>query len=156
MSGTEAVVRVSRVAHHILKTSGGPMSTMKLQKLCYFAQGWSLAWTDAPLFIEDFQAWKNGPVCYELFDLHRGRYSITDSGIEPTGPELGDWQLSDLESAIEPYLPLTGAQLSTLTHESGTPWAEARAGVPLGARSQVEITKESMRTFFQALMAVAD
>lgn len=40
----------------------GQMSTMKLQKLCYYAQAWSLVWDDAPLFEEDFQAWANGPV----------------------------------------------------------------------------------------------
>lgn len=26
---------------------------MKLQKLCYYAQAWSLVWDDAPLFAED-------------------------------------------------------------------------------------------------------
>ena len=40
----------------------GQMSTMKLQKLCYYAQVWSLVWDDYPLFDEDFEAWANGPV----------------------------------------------------------------------------------------------
>ncbi|CAB0792258.1 hypothetical protein FRC0191_00745 [Corynebacterium diphtheriae] len=29
---------------------------MKLYKLCYFSQGWHLAWTGRPLFNEELQA----------------------------------------------------------------------------------------------------
>ena len=32
------------------------MSTMKLQKLCYYAQAWALVWDDTPLFDEEFYA----------------------------------------------------------------------------------------------------
>ena len=58
---------VFTVAKYILQQKGA-MSSMKLQKLCYYAQAWSLVWDDAPLFDEDFQAWRNGPVCYELYN----------------------------------------------------------------------------------------
>lgn len=40
-------------AKYILEKCG-TMSTMKLQKLCYYSQAWSLVWDDAPLFDEDF------------------------------------------------------------------------------------------------------
>ena len=55
------------------------MSTMKLQKLCYYSQAWALVWDDAPLFNEDFQAWANGPVCPELFYKAQGNYSASAS-----------------------------------------------------------------------------
>ena len=29
---------------------------MKLYKLCYFSQGWHLAWTGKPLFSDEFEA----------------------------------------------------------------------------------------------------
>ena len=35
---------------------------LKLQKLLYYCQGWYIAWTDAPLFGEQIEAWANGPV----------------------------------------------------------------------------------------------
>ena len=35
-------------AKYILEQRG-KMSTMKLQKLCYYTQAWSLVWDDAPL-----------------------------------------------------------------------------------------------------------
>lgn len=54
------------VAKYILEKSGS-MSTMKLQKLCYYSQAWSLVWDDKSLFPEDFEAWANCPVCPKLF-----------------------------------------------------------------------------------------
>lgn len=44
------------------------MTTMKLEKLTYYCQAWSLAWDDVPLFDEEFEAWANGPVCPQLFE----------------------------------------------------------------------------------------
>ena len=48
------------IAKYILHQRGR-MSTMKLQKLCYYAQAWSLVWDDTPLFDEDFSAWRKRP-----------------------------------------------------------------------------------------------
>ena len=39
------------------------ISAWKLQKLCYYAQAWALAWTGEPLFQEDFEAWAAGVPC---------------------------------------------------------------------------------------------
>jgi uncharacterized phage-associated protein len=49
---------------------------MKLQKLLYYCQGWHLAWDGEPLFGEEFEAWLSGPVCRELYELHKGEYSV--------------------------------------------------------------------------------
>ena len=43
------MANVFDTAKYILEQSG-PMSAMKLQKLCYYSQVWSLVWDDAPLF----------------------------------------------------------------------------------------------------------
>lgn len=64
------------VAKYILEVKG-TMSTMKLQKLCYYAQAWSLVWDDKPLFDEEFEAWANGPVCRELFFKTQGQKKHT-------------------------------------------------------------------------------
>lgn len=47
------MANVFDTAKYILEKSG-KMSTMKLQKLCYYSQAWALVWDDAPLFDEDF------------------------------------------------------------------------------------------------------
>ncbi|CUP62134.1 Uncharacterized phage-associated protein [Anaerostipes hadrus] len=43
------MANVFDAAKYILERLG-EMSTMKLQKLCYYAQAWSLVWDDVPLF----------------------------------------------------------------------------------------------------------
>ena len=49
------------VAAYILKRCGA-MTTMKLQKLAFYSQAESLARRGHPLFDEDFQAWRGGPL----------------------------------------------------------------------------------------------
>ena len=74
------------VARYILDHVG-ETSAWKLQKLCYYAQAWSIAWTEKPLFAEEFEAWRNGPVCPVLFRLHQGQFTVKPEDI-PGHPEV--------------------------------------------------------------------
>lgn len=145
--------RIDDVAAYVIEQFQDPISTMKLQKLCYMAQGWALAITDEPLFDEDFQAWKNGPVSYRLFDQHRGRFLVDSwpSG-DPAG--IGPMQRAVLDGAIKNYGALNGVQLGDLTHHPGTPWSRARAsaGAGNGARAQRIIPKDDIRSHFRQLL----
>ena len=76
------MANIFNVARYILSHKG-KMSTWKLQKLCFYSQAWALAWTEKPLFEEDFEAWTNGPVSPTLFDAHRGRFSVTEHDFSP-------------------------------------------------------------------------
>lgn len=69
------MAEVIDVAEYILSKCG-PMPTMKLHKLLYYCQAWCLVTQDRPLFDDDFEAWPNGPVIPELFELHRGRFLV--------------------------------------------------------------------------------
>src|ERR1700750_2947691 len=64
-------------AAYILKRHG-PMTAMKLQKLIYYSQAWSIVWDDDALFPEEIEAWKNGPVVRCLWEAHRGRFRVED------------------------------------------------------------------------------
>ena len=48
------MANVFDTAKYILEQKGD-MSTMKLQKLCYYSQAWGLVWDDEPLFDEDLR-----------------------------------------------------------------------------------------------------
>jgi hypothetical protein len=54
-------IRVSAhdVAAYILKQTG-EITAMKLQKLVYYSQAWSLVWDEEPLFSERVEAWRMG------------------------------------------------------------------------------------------------
>jgi uncharacterized phage-associated protein len=63
------------VAAYILERCG-PMPVMKLHKLLYYCQAWSLVWDERPLFPERIEAWANGPVVPEIYEYHRGHFKI--------------------------------------------------------------------------------
>jgi uncharacterized phage-associated protein len=139
---------VHDVAAYILHKRGS-MSTMKLQKLVYYSQAWSLAWDERPLFPEDIQAWANGPVVYELFDHHRGRFEV---GTWPAGDhrKLGDDERETIDAVLRQYGRLSGRKLSHLTHSEG-PWRDARKGLGPSDPSSAVINKSVMQEFYGAL-----
>jgi len=69
------MVSVLDVAANIL-AKRGPMSVMKLQKLVYYCQAWSLVWDDRPMFREPIEAWTMGPAVPALYREHRGMFEI--------------------------------------------------------------------------------
>ncbi|MCP4695510.1 MAG: DUF4065 domain-containing protein [Gammaproteobacteria bacterium] len=64
------------VARYILEKQG-KMSAMKLQKLVYYSQAWSLVWDEEELFSEDFEAWANGPLLRSLYNIHKGLFNAS-------------------------------------------------------------------------------
>jgi uncharacterized phage-associated protein len=140
---------VHDVAAYILTQKPAGLSTMKLQKLCYYAQGWSLAWDEKPLFDEDIQAWANGPVVYELFKAHRGQFNVRkwDQG----SPDcLSDDQKATVDAVLRSYGRLSGQQLSDKSHDE-PPWREARGRLDPGLPSSNIISLDSMQDYFGAL-----
>ena len=137
------------VATYILEKCG-PMSTMKLQKLCYYCQAWSLVWDDAPLFTEEFHAWANGPVCKELFYHTQGRYSVSVADEPGDSSKLSANQIESIDMVLNHYARHDAQWLSQLTHMEA-PWNQARVGVPAGAGCDKVITKESMATYYGSL-----
>lgn len=101
---------------------GDLMTHLRLQKLLYFAQGWSLQRYGRPLFEEDMEAWRLGPVVRSIYNEYRdnGR-----SGLEGSMPDAGvfteDEFLLLLDVARE-YEKYGTGQLVDMTHEPGTPW----------------------------------
>lgn len=127
------------------------LTTMKLQKLVYYCQAWSLAWDDIPLFEEDFEAWANGPVCPELFEKHRGRFVIDKSFLsEYKNCEFSEEQKNTMDLVLDFYGDREPHWLSELTHKEA-PWRNARMGVAPGERCNNIITKENMREYYGGL-----
>lgn len=143
------MANVFDTAKYILEQKGS-MSTMKLQKLCYYAQAWSLVWDDVPLFNENFQAWANGPVCPELFFKTQGQFAVTaDDETGGTGT-LTENQKDTINQVLDYYCPHDAQWLSRLTHMED-PWIEARKSIPQGVGSDRIITKESMAMYYGGL-----
>ena len=143
------MANVFDTAKYILEQSG-TMSTMKLQKLCYYSQAWSLVWDDCPLFREDFQAWANGPVCPELFYKTQGKYSVSASDEDGGDGDLSENQIDTIDRVLAYYGSHDAQWLSQLTHMEA-PWLHAREGIPSGGGCSNIITKESMALYYGGL-----
>ena len=148
---------IDDVAAAIFEHFDRPITTMKLQKLAYLAQGWNLAFRGAPMFEGKFEAWVNGPVSRELYRKHRGEFSRS------RWPEGNPKALSDedrviLDAVIDNYGGLSGAELSDLTHVAGTPWHHARALSNVGPTepSREALDENLIRTHFRQLLGLDD
>ena len=136
------------LASFILR-SRGEMTTMKLQKLVYYCQAWSLVWDDEPLFPEPIEAWANGPVVPSLYDIHKGLFKIKEW---PKGnPDVFDKeQRATIRSVLKYYGGKNSQYLSDLSH-SEKPWRKARKGLGPSDRGNREITHASMAEYYSSL-----
>lgn len=133
------------VAQYILKDSG-PTSAMKLQKLVYYSQAWSLVWDDNILFPEPIEAWENGPVVRDLWESTRGRFRIENvPGSFPN--KLDKTQRKTVDRVIKFYGKKDAQWLSDLTHME-RPWKEAWE-----RGRNTEISLETMSEYYSTLAA---
>jgi uncharacterized phage-associated protein len=158
------------VANDFLKIArdrGEALTSMKLQKLVYYAHGWSLALTGEPLIFNRIEAWDYGPVIPDLYQdfkkygndaiteparhfvLRDGKFTLAAPTIEsaPEGPERAGAQ-QIVERVWQLYGGFTAARLSNATHAPGTPWAQVYRP---GERS-ILIPNPIIKTYFESLV----
>lgn len=143
-------VQAIDVAAYILKELG-TMPAMKLHKLVYYSQAWSLVWDDKPIFHDRIEAWANGPVIRNLYKKHKGRFRVGSI----RGAEwklLNSEQRETINAVLDYYGDKSSQWLSDLTHMEA-PWQEARAkaGLASGQRGNACITHASMAEYYSGL-----
>jgi uncharacterized phage-associated protein len=124
------------------------LSPMQLQKLLYYTQGWSLALRKEPMFDERIEAWAYGPVVKEVFQAFR---RFADGPINPdlgSDENLSDEQKEFIGAVWQAYKGYSAIGLSEMTHREA-PWKDARAGLPVGARSNALISRKTLKEFFE-------
>ncbi len=143
------MANVNDVAAYIVNQRG-PMSAMKLQKLCYYSQAWHSVWESRVLFDSQIQAWANGPVIPELYARHRGRFLIEswDGNVN----NLDGAERASVDAVLDAYADKSPQWLSELTHME-QPWKSARQGLAAGERGSNEITVASMNEYYEGLLA---
>ena len=108
----------------------GPVDPMKLQKLLFFAQGWSLAWRGEPMFNENIEAWEFGPVVEGLYQTYKDyRYHDIDQARAGDPAALSPDESETLSAVLDRYGEMSGPALSQLTHENSA-WDHAYSSRP--------------------------
>ncbi|MEO6596468.1 MAG: type II toxin-antitoxin system antitoxin SocA domain-containing protein [Planctomycetota bacterium] len=143
------MVTVFDVARYILDKRG-TVGAMSLQKLCYYAQAWHLAWEGEALFVDDFEAWRDGPVVRDLWTKSARRISLLPPHIDGVPDRLSEAQRLVVDAVLQAHGAKTGRELSALTHREG-PWVDTRIGLRPGEGSRRVIPKERMAVYFKAL-----
>lgn len=125
------------------------MTNMKVQKLLYYTQSLYLALFDEPLFDDEIQAWRYGPVCppaYRFYSDFEARQLPV-----PRKEELNriSEEVQNLLREVWEYFGEHDAYyLSGLTHLE-FPWKKARRGLPPEASSQEPILLSDMKMLGQ-------
>jgi uncharacterized phage-associated protein len=145
------MANVHDVAAYILGKKGR-MSAMKLQKLVYYAKAWHLVWEEQSLFPEEIQAWANGPVVYELYKKHRGKFEVGSSSFPDGDAErLSDVEKESVDAVLSHYGRMKAFELSDLTHREA-PWRDARGDTPAGIPCSTPITEAAMAEYYEGLV----
>lgn len=138
------------VAKYILDKQGD-MSAVKLQKLVYYSQAWSLVWDDVAMFDNRIEAWANGPVSPDLYRAHRGRYEVCADTFRAGRPEALSCKAKEtIGIVLGAYGDKSAQWLSDQTHIE-RPWIDAREGLPETERSNKEIATASMAEYYSSL-----
>ena len=121
------------------------IDNLKLNKLCYYAQGWSLARFGEPLFSDEIQAWQFGPVIPNVYNAYKGYGSDSiDKAISMFDErELGSEELEVITDVYINYGKYSSAGLIDLTHIKGSPWEQVY--VP---KQNNIITPDLMKAYF--------
>lgn len=141
---TNKTYSAKQIALHIL-SSVDPhyhdISNLKLQKLCYYAQGLMSAMRGVPLFEEKIFAWDHGPIVKDLYYDYKnhGSNPIPLEGLETVILDPHDEAV--LDDILAHYRHYSALGLRDMTHEED-PWKDAYA------HNQGEITVEKMVEHF--------
>lgn len=141
---------VNDVAKYILEKLGRT-THMKLQKLVYYSQAWSLVWDDEPLFDAPIEAWANGPVVRRLYAVLRGSFEVVPASLPNSdSSRLEQHQKDTIDAVLTFYGGKASQWLSDLTHMEA-PWQMAREGLSVGEVGTKEISLSSMAEYYGGL-----
>ena len=146
---------VDAVADYILgkivMDEGDSITNLKLQKIVYYCQAWSLAIHGDRLFDDEIEAWVHGPAVMSLYQRFKdyGNQAI-DVALAVTDPmlELDDQQRELIDDVWDAYGPLSGMQLRRMTHKED-PWRNARGDCGAYDSCRNAISETDMRDFYR-------
>lgn len=120
------------------------VTPLKLQKLLYYVQGYSLALTGKPAFREKIEAWRYGPVVESVYQ----EYKKYNRGIIPymeiQADEKPDGTLLEIvKLVLLDKMRYSGETLARATHKEA-PWRDNYAGNYTNA----EIPADAIKKYF--------
>lgn len=134
---------------HIARLEEEPeyLTHLRLQKLLYYVQGWSVGLRNDVMFHARIEAWTNGPVVKPLYSTFSSYRSSPIMESPADAGELSSDEKFFVKLVWDGYKCYSPNYLRQKTHKE-PPWINARIGLRPSDRSNAEITLASMREFF--------
>lgn len=146
------VLQLAETIRQIASERGGSVDHLKLQKLCYFAEGWYLAFTNNDLIeelvVDTVEAWKYGPVYPVLY------YSLRIYGANKISESIFSTSIEDSEirnfliKIWEAYGNKSPLDLVALTHAENTPWRKIYEKYKYNLPDNKDILKTDIKQYF--------
>ncbi|MEM1170230.1 MAG: type II toxin-antitoxin system antitoxin SocA domain-containing protein [Cyanobacteria bacterium P01_H01_bin.35] len=133
------------------REAGDTISPLKLQKLVYYAQAWSLVFRNKPLFFQDIEAWVSGPIICDVWDEYKPYHYRDIPPPEELEIKFAKDEVEVLEEVWDAYGELSARHLKELTH-SETPWLNARKDLEPAQPSNNVISHSEMKAFYSLLV----
>lgn len=151
-----ANVNIEATAHDVaayivdkqVSTTHSGIPAMKLQKLVYYAQAWSLVWDDKPLFSDRIEAWANGPIVPDLYKSLYGQFMIV--GVKGDPNVFTDIERDTIDIVLKYYGDKSSQWLTDLVRNE-EPWLSARNGLKIGERGNRVISLAAMAEYYGSL-----
>lgn len=149
-NGSPSALDVARYLIHLAACENEPeyLTHLRIHKLLYYVQGWSLALRGKAMFQDRIEAWAHGPVVPSVYPI------FADFGDRPIAPEnmliprgLSDDDKELIESVWESYKAYSSSSLRAMTHKEA-PWKDARGKCAPADRCTTEITKTALKRYF--------
>jgi len=128
----------------IFKDSDDPPTNLRIQKLLYFAQGWSLVRLREPLFEDDTEAWQHGPVVpivYHRFSCY-GKGPIMSLQEDYNSSVFTADQVNLLIDVAMKYRVYSTSKLVDMCHIEGGAWKVAQRKNLLGQKISIEMIRD--------------
>ncbi|MCR9171743.1 MAG: DUF4065 domain-containing protein [bacterium] len=126
------------------------ISPMKLIKLVYISHAWYLGLSGNALIDENPEAWKYGPVIPTLYHKYKNYgnrnidYINVKSILDKEAP-IGAF----LEAIWNQYGHFSAVELSSKTHEPGSPWSQVWESITDGNYHSLQIPDTLIRDYYK-------
>jgi len=131
------------------REAGDSITHLKLQKLLYYSQVWSIVLNKKIIFEDDFQAWAHGPVLPDVYHDYK-EYGFNSIPSCECDNNIDDELEEVLKEVKRVYGEFSAKKLEDLTH-SEDPWKEARGNLPSEAACNKIISKESLVSYYSKM-----
>ncbi len=129
------------------REAGDTISHLKLQKLVYYAQAWSLVFRNEPLFAQDIEAWVSGPIVRDVWEKYKIYQDRDIPAPENFDPEFTEDELEVLEEVWSTYGELSAKYLRDLVCAE-KPWLNSRHSLDLESPSIGIISYDNMKEYY--------